>query len=208
MLFLDEITLFNPGVLETLRGPLEEGRVRLARSGGAVSYPCRFSLVAAMNPCPCGYLNDALRPCKCSQQRLDTYTRKLSGPLMDRFDMQIGLDRLSKDDLMSPPIGDSSDTIRERVAQARRRQEDRYGKRGETNASAAVDLDTLQLSKEARRWLGNAIDDMELTARGLIRVLRVSRTFADIKDKDVVDLEDVTHAASLRLIRAGSEVAA
>lgn len=208
VLFLDEISLFSTGVLETLRGPLEEGRVRLARSGGAVAYPCRFSLIAAMNPCPCGYKMDKIKTCTCSAYRLETYERKLSGPLLDRFDMQILLERVSRGELMAPPSGDSSDAIRARVTEARRRQEDRYGTPGATNASVKADLDVMQVTPDARSWLGNAIDDLGLTGRGLVRIVRVARTIADLADSEVVDEEHVERAALLRLDRTGSEVAA
>jgi magnesium chelatase family protein len=208
VLFLDEISLFNPGVLETLRGPLEEGRVRLARSGGAVSYPCRFSLIAAMNPCPCGFLTDRARTCTCSPHRLETYKRKLSGPLIDRFDIQIRLERQRKEDLMAAPAGDSSDEIRERVDRARRIQEERYLAIGMTNASAGIDLDMLRVTREARLWLGEAIDRLQLSGRGLMRVLRVARTIADLYGNAEVDDEVVGKAVQYRLQSTEPEVAA
>ena len=208
VLFLDEITLFNPLILETLRGPLEEGRVRLARSGGAVSYPCRFSLIAAMNPCPCGYAGDPRRACRCSSRRVDAYARKLSGPLLDRFDMQIKLDRLSKDELMSEPSGDPTAVIRARVASARARQEARYGKPGETNASVEMDLNAMAVASPARAFLGEAIDRFDLTGRGLVRVLRVARTVADIAGAEVVDEHAVARALEFRFACAAEEVSA
>ena len=207
VLFLDEITLFNPLVLETLRGPLEEGRVRLARSGGAVGYPCRFSLVAAMNPCPCGYWGDPRRNCKCPAYRIETYNRKLSGPLLDRFDMQIRLDRLTKDELMATPSGDSSDSIRARVTAARARQEERYGP-GETNASVDMDLDEMAFSSPARAFLGGAIDRFDLTGRGLLRVLRVARTVSDLAGRPLVEEEEVARALQFRFGRVVEEVVA
>lgn len=101
-------------MLESLRGPLEEGRVRIARAGGAICYPCRFSLIAAMNPCPCGYAGDSLRACRCSRHALDIYGAKLSGPLLDRFDIQISMARPSKGELLGPPRGESSEAVRRR----------------------------------------------------------------------------------------------
>lgn len=207
VLFLDEITLFNPLILETLRGPLEEGRVRLARSGGVVAYPCRFSLVAAMNPCPCGYLGDARRRCKCPAYRVETYNRKLSGPLLDRFDMQIKLDRLTKHELMGAAVGESSEVIRARVTAARARQEERYGP-GETNASVDMDLDEMSFTTSARAFLGNAIDRFDLTGRGLVRVLRVARTVADLEGRDLVEEEQVGRALQFRFGYAGEEAMA
>ena len=207
VLFLDEITLFNPLVLETLRGPLEEGRVRLARSGGAINYPCRFSLVAAMNPCPCGYLGDPRRNCSCPAYRVAAYNRKLSGPLLDRFDMQIRLDRLTKDELMGAPSDEPTSTIRERVTNARGRQAARYGS-GETNASVDMDLDAMVVTSSARAFLGDAIDHFDLTGRGLVRVLRVARTVADLDGRDVVDDEQVARALEFRFGLNAEEVVA
>ena len=206
VLFLDEITLFNPLILETLRGPLEEGSVRLARSGGALSYPCRFSLIAAMNPCPCGYAGDTRRACTCSPQRVDAYARKLSGPLLDRFDMQVKLDRLSKDELMSAPSGDPTATIRQRVTAARMRQEARYRTPGETNASVAMDLDAMSVTHAGRAFLGDAIDRFDLTGRGLVRVLRVARTVADLWGVEVVDEHAIGHALEFRFGFSTQEV--
>ncbi|MBA2311495.1 MAG: ATP-binding protein, partial [Actinobacteria bacterium] len=91
MLFLDELSLYRRDVLETLRAPLEEGIVRIARSGGVIAYPCRFALVAAMNPCACGYLGDSMRACRCSEHQLQIYRSKLSGPLLDRIDIHVGM---------------------------------------------------------------------------------------------------------------------
>ncbi len=208
VLFLDELTLFNPAILETLRGPLEEGRVRLARSAGAVSYPCRFSLIAAMNPCPCGYSGDPKRTCKCALHRVEAYKRKLSGPLLDRFDMLVKLDRLSKNELMSTPSGDPSDVIRDRVTAARSRQDDRYQRTGESNASAPIDLEGMAVTDPARVWLGEAIDRFDLTGRGVVRVLRVARTIADLKAKEVVDEEDIGGALQYRFGFAETEAVA
>lgn len=208
VLFLDEITLFNPLILETLRGPLEEGRVRLARSGGAVSYPCRFSLIAAMNPCPCGYAGDRRRACTCSPRRVDAYSRKLSGPLLDRFDMQVKLDRLSKDELMSEPSGDPTSTICQRVTAAREKQEARYVTPGETNASVEMDLDVMAVTGAGRAFLGDAIDRFDLTGRGLVRVLRVARTVADLWGVEVVDEDAVARALEFRFGFSEQEVSA
>lgn len=180
--------------------------VRLARSGGACAYPCRFSLVAAMNPCPCGYFNDPKRPCSCALHRIVSYKQKLSGPLLDRFDMQISLDRLSKDELMSHSTGDSSDVIRQRVEEARRRQTKRYGKPGETNSSARFDLDLPDVSSGAKSYLGDAIENSCLTGRGLVRLLRVSRTVADMEGQEVINEEHVGTALGFRLLDPRAEV--
>ena len=208
VLFLDELSLFRPNALETLRGPLEDGMVRLARAGGSIAYPCRFSLIAAMNPCPCGYNGDTKRVCNCPLHRITAYKQKLSGPLLDRFDMQISLGRLSKEALMSPPMGDSSDLIRGRVEAAREIQAERYGDTKETNASARLELSSLEISGEARNLLGDSIDKTLLTARGLVRVLRVARTIADLRNENEISAEHIGIAFKFRLQGAEWEVVA
>jgi magnesium chelatase family protein len=137
VLFLDEISLYRRDVLESLRGPLEDGVVRIARSGGVISYPCRFSLIGAMNPCPCGFRGDESRPCDCTGPEIQRYRSRLSGPLLDRFDMQVVMTRLTKKELLGPPEGESSATVRARVERARTVQAERYGSSIVTNASAS-----------------------------------------------------------------------
>ena len=200
VLFLDEVALFRPEVLDALRGPLEEGVVRIARSGGALSFPCRLSLIAAMNPCPCGYKDDRRRPCRCSPRRIDSYNGRLSGPLLDRFDLRITMSRLTRKELLGQPEGESSSTIRERVGAARSVQEERYGP-GVTNATVSrrqLD-DAVALSPSARRALGDAIDGLSLTGRGMVRVLRVARTIADLADVATVDEGHLAQALLFRM---------
>jgi magnesium chelatase family protein len=181
VLFLDELPLYRMEVLESLRQPLEDGHVRIARSGGVVSYPCRFSLIAAMNPCPCGFANSFGRSCRCREMDVRRYVGKLSGPLLDRIDMQVVVERLTKKELLGEPEGESSAAIRERVEGARAAQWDRYGA-GTTNASASNRLfeDHRNLGTDARQELSQGIDREELSGRGLQRVLRVARTIADL----------------------------
>ena len=136
VLFLDELTLYRRDVLESLRAPLEDGAVRIARSGGSISYPCRFCLIAAMNPCLCGYLGDSRRACKCSERDLQLYRARLSGPLLDRFDMQVAMLRLDNRVLLARAEGESSEEIRARVERARAVQATRYSSPLVTNASA------------------------------------------------------------------------
>ena len=210
VLFLDEIALFRREVLETLRGPVEEGLVRIARSAGVVSYPCRFALLAAMNPCPCGYEGDAKRACGCSEMQLRNYSNSLSGPLLDRFDLQVTMQRLTKDELLGAPDGEPSATIRARVRQARESQAARYGSRMVTNAS--IDRASLEgavpLSSGASALLGNAIDSLYLTGRGLVRVLRLARTIADLAGDDGVTEDHIAEALTLRLMKTEPGVAA
>lgn len=202
VLFLDELTLYRTDVLESLRAPLEEGQVRIARAGGAVCYPCRFALVAAMNPCPCGYAGDSLRACRCSHHALDVYRTRLSGPLLDRFDIQIAMARPSRGDLLGPPQGESSEVVRRRVKAARALQVDRYGSTRTTNASASKrQLEKAgRLSAPARAMVGLAVDSLALSGRGIDRVLRVARSLADLAGEDDIGEEQVGEAISYRTL--------
>jgi magnesium chelatase family protein len=204
VLFLDEVALFRPQVLDALRGPLEEGVIRIARSGGAITYPCSLSLVAAMNPCPCGYRGDRLRACRCSSRRIEAYNARLSGPLLDRFDLRINMTRLTRRELLGQPEGEASSVIRDRVRAARCLQQERYGP-GLTNATVGRSLldDGIRLSIEARESLGEAIDRLSLTGRGMVRVLRVARTVADLEAADTVT---AMHLAQALLFRMDEEV--
>jgi magnesium chelatase family protein len=200
VLFLDEVALFRPEVLDALRGPLEEGLIRIARSGGAITYPCELSLIAAMNPCPCGYRGDRRRACSCSPRRIEAYNARLSGPLLDRFDLRIAMSRLTRRELLGEPEGEGSATIRGRVRAARLLQESRYGP-GVSNATAPRALldDGLRISPSARESLGEAIERLALTGRGMVRVLRVARTVADLAGDDGVGDEHLAQALLFRL---------
>lgn len=209
VLFLDEITLFKAETLEMLRGPLEEGLVQIARSAGSVRFPCRFSLIAAMNPCPCGYWGDPTRECTCAPRRLADYESRLSGPLLDRFDMQVILDRLTSRELLAEPAGESSQEIKERVECARALQRVRYASPITTNASAASSWFSPRrvLDREARSLLAGHIDRGTLSARGVIRVLRLARTLADLAGDDSITEFHLTRALGFRL-QDRAEVAA
>jgi magnesium chelatase family protein len=210
VLFLDEISLYRRDVLESLRAPLEDGVVRIARSGGVITYPCRFALIGAMNPCPCGFRGDESRSCDCSGPEVARYRNRLSGPLLDRFDMQVVMTRLTKKELLGPPEGESSAMVRARVERARAMQAERYGSSVTTNASAPRgQLDSkLYLDDSATADLGAAIDALSMSGRGVDRLLRVARTVADLEGSDVITRQHLFSALSFRLLPSDEQVAA
>lgn len=199
VLFLDEIALFRSEVLESLRGPLEDGVVRIARSNGVVDYPARFSLVAAMNPCPCGYIDDPTRECSCTGSQLHHYGARLSGPLLDRFDMEYTMSPLTRSELLGAPRGETSDDVRERVARARAVQSTRYGPL-RTNASCSKrQLDrALSLTPEAECAVGDAMEGMLLSGRGVVRAMRVARTIADLAGSASIEADHMGEALNYR----------
>ena len=201
VLFLDELPLFRRDVLESLRGPVEEGSVRVVRVAGSIAYPCRFALIGAENPCPCGYLGDDRKACTCSEFQLMHYRARLSGPLRDRFDMEIVMGRLTRHELFDQPKGETSSIVAARVLQAREIQRERYGSPTLTNGSVSKKMldGSIALTRTARGLLGMSMDSLDLTGRGLVRVMRVARTFADLQADLEVDEVHVHRALNLRL---------
>ena len=212
VLFLDELTLYRRDALDTLRAPLEEGVVRIARSDGAVVLPCRISLVAAANPCPCGHRMDGPSACRCSPLQIHNYESRLSGPLVDRMDLQVVLSRLGRAELLDSSPQESSADVRARVACARRAQLERYGSSLVSNASAtkAQFEGAVFLSPKIKTLLSYAIDDRRtrLTGRGLTRALRVARTIADLAQEQIVLEEHVGEALQTRMTSEATEVVA
>lgn len=210
VLFLDEVTEFRRDALEGLRQPLEEGRVVVVRASGAVEFPARFMLVAASNPCPCGFLGDARRACRCQPPRLLAYRQRLSGPLLDRVDIQLSVPRLSRAELVASGSGEPSARIRERVAEARERQRARLADTPWT-CNAQVDGPTARrvarLTDAARDLLASAVEALLLSGRGFDRALKVARTVADLGGSERVDAPHVAEALSYRQGGALSEAA-
>lgn len=202
VLFMDEAGEFKRDALQALRGPLEDGTVTIVRGRWAVTYPARFQLVAATNPCPCGYLGDPLRSCKCVPGRLASYEERLSGPVMDRIDLAVEVERLKKNELFLHPPGDPSAIVRERVVRARARQIERLAPFGvQTNAdipTAALEQ-AVAIDPSARRSLEQAVDDYGLSARGVHRAMRVARTVADLNEDDVVTANHVGDVLTFKL---------
>jgi len=197
VLFLDELPEFERRVLEALREPLETGQVSIARAARRVDYPARFQLVAAMNPCPCGYLGHTGGRCRCTPDQVARYRGKLSGPLLDRIDMSVEVPALSDDELRRPAAGDDSAAVRQRVAQARARQLARQGKPNQALTPPEVERHCAA-DEPALRLLGAAMARLKLSARAYHRVLRVARSIADLADAEAIGGAHVAEAIQLR----------
>lgn len=197
ILFLDELPEFDRKVLEVLREPLESGEIHISRAARQVCYPAAFQLVAAMNPCPCGFLGHPKRACRCSAESIARYHSRISGPLLDRIDLVIEVPAMSADKLTDASPGESSAVMRERVIAARERQLRRQGK---PNAALSVtELDTVAaISPEARAQLGLMLEKLRLSARSFHRILRVARTLADLNDEITVSPAHVLRCVGLR----------
>jgi magnesium chelatase family protein len=203
VLFLDELAEFQAPVLQALRQPIETGRVSITRSGGSVLYPARFTLVAATNPCPCGWLGDKVRACRCTQAAINTYQRRLSGPLLDRIDLQVGVRRMKLETLTSEPHGEASAVVRERVVAARRRQLERQGCLNAQLKPARL-RELAGLAPASRQTIARWAEQRGLTARGFHRAWRVARTAADLDGSEQIEDQHVLEALGFRL----SDVAA
>lgn len=203
VLFLDELPEFSRPALESLRQPMETGKVAVARAAAHVTYPARFQLVAAMNPCRCGYLDDPALACTRAPKCAADYQAKISGPLFDRIDIHIDVPAVKANDLTLPPASESSADVRTRVLKAREMQTFRY--RDEvirTNADADGKLleRVAVPDEDGKKILGQAVDKMKLTARGYHRILRVARTLADLDGAETVARRHVAEAVSYRRI--------
>ena len=198
VLFLDELPEFNRNVLEVLREPLEAGSITIARAGAQADFPAAFQLIAAMNPCPCGYLGDAAGDCCCSAERVATYRGKISGPLLDRIDLQVEVNRPPKEALRpSTAPEESSRQVAQRVQTVRRVQLDRSGTcNAQLHGTALQEL--CELKNDALQLLENATDSFNLSARAYQRVQRVARTIADLAEAQSIAAAHVAEALSLR----------
>jgi magnesium chelatase family protein len=198
VLFLDELPEFDRRSLESLRQVLERRSVIIARAGSSCDFPAHFQLVAAANPCPCGWLGSATRDCRCDEGAVARYAARISGPLLDRIDLHVGVHPVAWKDLGAPGTGATSREVRERVARARTVQEERGGGRYRTNAEipdSAIDA-VVRVTPEARQLLGYAVERRGLSARAARRVLKVARTIADLAWEDRTGKSAIAEALS------------
>ena len=201
LLFLDELAEFDRRTLEILRQPLEDRKVTVARASGSVTYPCTIMLIGAMNPCPCGYYGHPKRKCICSQKKVSAYLSKISGPLLDRFDLHIEVAPVEFGDLSSNAKEESSAEIRKRVTAARNIQKERFRDTGIT-CNALITPDKLQqfcpMDDAAEQLMKNVFDRLGLSARAYDRILKVARTIADMEGSEVILKNHIAAASQYR----------
>ena len=191
VLFLDEIPEFHPRVLEVMRQPIEDGTVSIARARGTISFPAKFMLIAARNPCPCGYYGDATRACGCPEATVTRYQKRLSGPILDRIDMHLTVPRVDFEKLVGGAQGEDSDTVRARVTAARERQWRRFAESEYVGSNAEMRVPEVrafcELDPTGASLVRSAVEQLGLSARAYHRVLRVARTVADLAGDERID---------------------
>lgn len=203
VLFLDELTEFKRDVLEFLRQPLEDGYVSISRTRQSVSFPAQFTLVASTNPCPCGFYGDTIQPCTCTPRAREQYWARLSGPLMDRIDLQVAVNRLKPEEITQQPTGEDSTTVRHRVQAARDRAHHRFK---ETSMRCNAEMQSAHLRQwcplddPTRTLLEAAIRKLGLSVRASDRILKVSRTIADLANDEQLQSHHVAEAVQYRTI--------
>ncbi len=201
VLFLDELPEFTRSAIEVMRQPLEEGVVTIARASGTFTYPARFMLVASMNPCPCGYRGTRGTECRCDDAAVARYVAKLSGPLLDRIDLQIEIARVPFDDMVRTEHSERSSAIRDRVVAARQRQRERFD---DTPISCNAEIPGsavrtyCKLDSQAMELLAQASARRQFSARALDRIARASRTIADLANQDAISSKHVAEAIQYR----------
>jgi magnesium chelatase family protein len=203
VLFLDELPEFSRKSLEVLRQPLEEGTVTISRASGSTTFPADFVLVAAMNPCQCGFLGDPKRACKCSPVAVEKYLGRLSGPLLDRIDLHVEVPAVPFDELRAKADGTSSAQMREQVLAARNRQRTRFGRDGRMlngRMTGRMIRRHCALDAEGESMMKSAMESLGLSARAHDRILKVARTIADLADSDRVEPGHVAEAVGYRTL--------
>jgi len=202
VLFLDELPEFHRNVLEVMRQPLEDGVVTISRAASTVTFPCRFMLVAAMNPCPCGHFGDTKKECRCTPLQIQRYRNKISGPLLDRIDIHVEVPAIAYEELSSMEKGEPSSVIRERVVKARGVQQERFKRSSKVHCNAAMGAKDVGkhcvLEEEAGELLKRAISELNFSARAYDRILKVSRTIADLANSETIQTDHVSEAIQYR----------
>ncbi|MEJ5348892.1 MAG: YifB family Mg chelatase-like AAA ATPase [Desulfosoma sp.] len=203
VLFLDEFPEFRRNILDLLRQPLEDGQVTIARASMTLTYPARFTLVAAMNPCPCGFAGDTKKPCRCSSLEVQRYRSRISGPILDRIDLHVDVPAVAVEDLHGSDRAEPSRVVRQRVMAARERQRARFGKTG-IYANAAMGPKDVErycaIDSKGKRLLHEAMDTLHLSARAYHRILKVARTIADLEGSDTVYTHHLLEAVQYRTL--------
>jgi magnesium chelatase family protein len=197
ILFLDELPEFERRVLEVLREPLESGHISISRAARQAEFPARFQLIAAMNPCPCGYLGDPAGRCHCSAEKIMRYRSRISGPLLDRIDMHVEVPHIKREQLYKGEQGESSASVRARVQRARQRQLQRCGKTNHTLSNKEIDS-FCRLNADDALLLENAIEKLGLSARAWHRIIKLARTIADLADSDHITTSHLQEAIGYR----------
>lgn len=201
VLFLDELPEFNKSTLEVLRGPLEDRTITISRVNASLTYPCNFMLVASMNPCPCGFYGSKEKECTCSNQAISRYMGKISGPLLDRIDIQIEVTPVKYEKLQNDTEVETSNIIKNRINNARKIQTERYKKYGiYSNSELTPKLmeQYCKLGLKERKVLQDAFEKLGLSARAYGRILKVARTIADLDNKDFIETKHIAEAIQYR----------
>ena len=204
VLFLDELPEFGTRVLEVVRQPIEDKVVTISRAQGSLTFPANFMLVAAMNPCPRGFFGDAIKPCPCASSTVTKYQKRISGPLLDRIDIHIEVPRVDYQKLSSDRLGESSETIRCRVQAARQKQRERFSDIKSNNIVANADMRVgeirqfCKLDEAGESLIRAAMGQMNLSARGYHRVLKLARTIADLAGSEQIQVAHLAEALQYR----------
>jgi magnesium chelatase family protein len=201
VLFLDELPEFKKNALEALRQPLEDGTITITRSSVTASFPAKFMLVAAMNPCPCGYFGDRVHTCRCTSQQIRQYQSKISGPLLDRIDLHIEVPSVKYRALSDKETGESSASVKARVNKVRDLQKNRFGSNGVLCNARMTEKQIrnfCKIDEESHKLIEMAIEKLGLSARAVNRILKVSRTIADLENNESIRTSHVAEAIQYR----------
>ena len=202
VLFLDELPEFKRSTLEVMRQPLEDGKVTISRAAGSMTFPAGFVLIAAMNPCPCGFFGDPQRECRCSPAQIERYRNRISGPLLDRIDIHVEAPAVAFKELSGGGSGETSAAIRERVLRCREIQKRRFAEHGKIPANARMGHSQIKkfcaLDSASTEMLRHAMEDLHLSARAYDRILKVSRTIADLAESEAITADHIGEAIQYR----------